>query len=85
MQLLIPTVGAIRTLYDETLDLNSLGSLTINRGSLVEPDHAGQWFVNLAPVQGPHLGPFTRRSAALAAEVDWLQKHWLVPITSDSA
>ncbi len=85
MQLLIQPAGTIRTLYDETLDLRSLGSLTINRGSYVEPNHAGQWFVDLAPVQGPQLGPFTRRSAALAAEVNWLQKHWLIPTASDSA
>jgi len=26
---------------------------------------------------GPTLGPFASRSAALAAEVDWLDRHWL--------
>ncbi len=83
MQLLITTVGAIRTLYDETLDLNSLGSLAISRGSFVEPDDSGQWFVDLSPVQGPNLGPFTLRSAALAVEIDWLQTYWLFPITSN--
>ena len=85
MQLLVTTAGAIRTLYDETLDLNSFGSLTVSRGSLVEPNDTGEWFVDLAPVQGPQLGPFTRRSAALTAEVDWLQKHWLIPTASDPA
>ena len=85
MQLLIQPAGTIRTLYDETLDLDSFGSITISRGSYVEPNDAGEWIVDLAPVQGPHLGPFTRRSAALAAEVDWLQKHWLIPTASDSA
>ncbi len=85
MQLLIQPEGTIRTLYDETLDLNSLGSLAISRGSFVEPDDTGQWFVDLAPVQGPSLGPFMCRSVALTAEVSWLQKHWLNPTVFDSA
>ena len=85
MQLLIQPEGTIRTLYDETLDLNSLGSLTINRGSHVEPNNIGQWMVDLSPVQGPQLGPFTRRSVALAAEVNWLQRHWLIPTDTESA
>ena len=85
MQLLIQPAGTIRTLYDETLDLHSLGTLAISRGSYVEPNDAGEWIVDLALVQGPQLGPFTRRSAALAAEVNWLQKHWLIPNDFDSA
>jgi len=34
------------------------------------------WF---APALGPVLGPFLNRSAALAAERDWLLENWLVP------
>ena len=77
MQLIIKSNGAISCLYDETLDLSSLGSLTIQRGSHVEPDMTGHWLADLAPVDGPVLGPFNRRSEALAAEREWLERNWL--------
>ena len=32
-----------------------------------------------APVGGPVLGPFDRRSEALEAERAWLEAHWLLP------
>ena len=78
MQLLILPDGTIHCLYGETIDLAALGRLSISRGSFVEPDAAGQWFADLAPVRGPKLGPFPKRGDALAAETDWLQQHWLV-------
>ena len=78
MQILIQPDGAMRYLYDETLDLQELGQLHIERGSYVEPNTAGQWTANLSPVNGPLLGPFPNRSAALSAEHDWLNKHWLI-------
>ena len=77
MRLVIKPDGSVRCLYDEAVDLSSLGSLTIQRGSHVEPDVTGQWLADLAPVDGPVLGPFNRRSEALAAERDWLEKNWL--------
>jgi len=77
MRLVIKPDGSVRCLYDEAVDLSSLGSLTIQRGSHVEPDATGQWLADLAPVDGPVLGPFNRRSEALAAERDWLEKNWL--------
>lgn len=77
MQLIIRPEGTIRCLYSETLDLAKLGQLSIARGSHVEPDLNGDWFADLAPVGGPRLGPFPKRSDALAAEVDWLSAHWL--------
>ena len=78
MQLVVSASGEIRCLYSETLDLHSLGKLSISRGSFVEPDKEGQWFADLVPVEGPKLGPFRNRSEALAAEVAWLQSHWLL-------
>jgi hypothetical protein len=54
-----------------------LGQLTITRASHVEPDNRGLWQADLTPVGGPLLGPFERRSEALAAERDWLESHWL--------
>jgi hypothetical protein len=79
MQLIITPDGTARCLYGEELDLHALGCLTINRGSHVEPDAVGQWWADMSPVSGPRLGPFTRRSDALQAEVAWLESNWLCP------
>jgi hypothetical protein len=78
MQLVIGISGAVRAVYDETIDLSTLGPLAITRGSHVEPDGLGQWTADLSPVSGPCLGPFALRSEALAAERAWLETHWLV-------
>ncbi|MCH7725063.1 MAG: hypothetical protein IH991_01080 [Planctomycetes bacterium] len=77
MRLVIKPDGSVRCLYNEAVDLSSLGSLTIQRGSHVEPDANGQWLADLAPVDGPVLGPFNRRSEALSAERAWLEQNWL--------
>lgn len=69
--------GSVRCLYGETVDLSSLGPLTITRASHVEPDDAGRWWADLSPVGGPSLGPFDRRSAALDAERFWLEVNLL--------
>jgi hypothetical protein len=74
--------GRIRCLYDESLALDELGQLQIQRGSHVEPDAAGQWQADLSPVGGPLLGPFAGRSQALAAERRWLETNWLDPRSS---
>jgi hypothetical protein len=73
MQLLFLTSGQVHCLYDEALDLSALGQTRIRRASHVEPDEAGLWWAELAPVTGPKLGPFVRRSEALAAEAAWLE------------
>jgi hypothetical protein len=77
MQLIIEPGGSVRCVYAESIDLAQIGRLTISRGSHVEPDDAGQWFADLAPVAGPKLGPFPHRSGALAAERRWLEDRWL--------
>lgn len=77
MQLIVTPHGTIRCLYDETLDLNALGQLEIQRGSHVEPTPDGQWLADMAPVNGPTLGPYPLRSQALNAERDWLEANWL--------
>lgn len=82
MELLIGKTGQVRCIYGEAIDLSSLGQLTITRASQVEPDSQGQWWADLAPVNGPKLGPFTLRSDALAAEHAWLMTHWLAQSTS---
>ena len=77
MQLVINPQGQVRCVYGETIDLAVFGPLRIVRGSHVEPDEHGQWLADLAPVNGPTLGPFSSRSQALAAERTWLVDHWL--------
>ena len=79
MDLLIEPSGRGRCIYGEEIDLAQLGTLTIHRGSHVEPDQQGHWLCDLSPVAGPKLGPFESRSVALAAEVAWLSEHWLMP------
>jgi hypothetical protein len=76
--LLVNPQGDVRCLYADTVDLTSLGALSIRRASHVEPDAYGQWWADLAPVGGPCLGPFERRTLALAVEQEWLERHWLV-------
>ena len=83
MELMIESGGVVRCLYDESLDLSSLGAVRIRRGSHVEPGHDGNWYADLSPVDGPLLGPFDRRSAALEAEVQWLTRNWLQPTRNE--
>jgi hypothetical protein len=77
MQIVVTPAGAVRCLYDETIDLAALGRLEITRASHVEPDANGQWTADLTPVGGPVLGPFDHRSEALEAERAWLEANWL--------
>jgi hypothetical protein len=78
MKLLVNPHGGICCIYDETIDLTSLGAITIKRASHVEPDEKGFWWADLAPLKGPMIGPFSLRSDALQAERTWIEEHWLV-------
>jgi len=78
MDLIVSPDGTIRAVYAEVIDLGVLGHLVISRASHVEPDEAGRWIADLTPVNGPILGPFDRRSDALAAEQSWLESNWLL-------
>jgi hypothetical protein len=78
MELVISPTGATKCIYDEALSLSQLGKLSITRASHVEPDSVGNWIADLSPVGGPQLGPFPQRKEALAAEVLWLRKNWLL-------
>ena len=84
MEIIFATDGQGRCVYDEAIDLTTLGKLAIQRGSHVEPDEAGQWWADLAPVSGPCLGPFEHRSQALSAEREWLEHEWLQPSTDQA-
>lgn len=85
MDIIVTATGQGRCVYDETIDLTTLGELTIRRGSHVEPDEAGQWWADLSPVDGPRLGPFERRSQALDAERVWLESSWLTAASDRQA
>ena len=78
MNIRIGTDGTMKLLYTEDLgDLNKFGTPRIRRASHVEPDKKGRWWANLKPVGGPKLGPFKRRTEALRAEVEWIEKRVL--------
>ena len=68
--------GTATTVYTEAIDLGEIGRVACSRASHVEPTPDGQWTADLSPVSGPVLGPFAKRSEALAAEVAWLE-NWL--------
>lgn len=78
MELMILPNGETKCIYNEALPLSNLGKLSISRASHVEPTSVGQWMADLSPVGGPQFGPFDKRTDALAAEIDWLQTHWLL-------
>lgn len=75
MELFVRPDGQVAALYDELLDLSSLGTVHISRASHVEPDSTGRWFAHL--INGPILGPFSRRSEAIDTEQRWLTDHQL--------
>ena len=79
MQLVIEPDGVLRCIYSEDIDLHTLGNPVIRRASHVEPTDDGQWTADLSPVGGPTLTAFPTRSQALAAELRWLEEHWLTP------
>ena len=77
MELFVTANGEVRALYEEEIPLEEMGAVSITRASFLEPTAAGQWMVDLAPVGGPQLGPFQRRSQGLQAERRWLVDHIL--------
>jgi hypothetical protein len=85
MHLIVAPGGSVRAIYSEEIDLSSLGRPEVSRASHVEPDARGVWTADLSPVGGPLLGPFARRSEALASELAWLRACWLTPPDSPPA
>jgi len=79
MDLVVDPTGVVRAVYSEEIPLAALGAPSIIRASSVEPTPDGRWTADLSPVSGPLLGPFGRRSEAIAAERLWLERNWLVP------
>jgi hypothetical protein len=79
MRLVVEPDGKVRAIYSEEIPLETLGRPRITRASVVEPDGNGRWHADLRLLLGPVLGPFACRSEALAAEVAWLERYWLLP------
>jgi hypothetical protein len=77
VQLVVQPNGSIRCVYGEQIELSRLGELAVRRASHVEPTVEGRWVADLSPVDGPQLGPYEKRSAALQAEKKWLLVNWL--------
>ena len=72
-ELVVTPKGTLQFVYADALrPLNTVGAAQIARASHVEPTGTGQWTADMRPVDGPLLGPFETRAAALAAEVAWL-------------
>ena len=82
MELVVTPAGVVKAIYGEEIDLAVFGPAIIHRASHVEPDAQGRWWADLRPVGGPVLGPFAVRSAALDAEVAWLETNWLARLDS---
>lgn len=78
MEIVVATTGELRCVYSDVIDLGALGQVNIRRASHVEPGVDGKWWADLSPVSGPMLGPFDRRTEALAAELRWLEANWLI-------
>ena len=78
-ELFITSDGTARGLYGELIDAGDIGEQTVARASHVEPADGGGWTADLSPVGGPVLGPYPLRSAALAAEAEWLTRNLLTP------
>jgi hypothetical protein len=76
MELIVSPRGEITTIYSEVINLAALGLQRVQRASQVEPDAEGRWWAQV--IDGPHLGPFERRSEAIAAEIDWLTRNRLL-------
>ena len=72
-KLAIAPDGVVTAIYSDSLaDLLSEGRTEIKRASAVEPTQDGTgWLATMT--DGSILGPFKLRSAALAAEVEYLE------------
>ena len=74
LQFAIAADGTITTIYDDGMaSFLETGHAKVTRASHVEPYPAGGWIADMAPSNGPVLGPFRLREEALAAERRWLE------------
>lgn len=65
--------GVTTAIYNDDLaGLFAAGKASVSRASFVEPAATGGWTADMAPVNGPVLGPFALREEALQAEAVYL-------------
>jgi hypothetical protein len=70
---------------DQFKGLLSQGKATITRASHVEPGDPAKgqdplkWYADMAPSNGPILGPFETRQEALDQETTWINENVLTP------
>ena len=84
VSIIIDPQGGIRHIYDDSLiDYDkAMGVFHVKRASFVEPRKTSRgWQVDLSPVGGPSFGPFHLRKDALAAEIEWLERHNVPEVT----
>lgn len=82
---ILVTDDCIRFIHDDDLVkvFAKHGDVRTRRASHVEPGDPARgqdptkWYADLAPSNGPVLGGFDERSAALAAEVEWINQNVL--------
>lgn len=81
MKIKITPQGRVMLLYEEEVGLAEAlgGKHVITRASHVEPDHKGDWWARMiVPESGLiTLGPFSKRSEALKAEIQYLETNLL--------
>lgn len=78
--LTVDAAGTVQFIYDDELvELIGEGQSQTRRASTVEPVFGG-WAADMSLLTGgcgPVLGPYLRRSEALAAEVAWIKANVL--------
>ena len=74
MNVYVDADGLLMFIYDDELHaLQGLGNAQIARASHVEPTPLG-WTADMSPSGGGLLGPFAKRTEAIGAEVNWIER-----------
>lgn len=69
--------GHIKHIYNEAIDLSSIGDMQIKRASVVDPENNGMWSVDLSLSGGKKIEGFVKRSDALKYEIDYIEQNIL--------
>ena len=69
--------GEIKYIYNESIDLDSIGNKVIKRASFVEPE-GSNWFVDLSPLGwNIKVKGFKTRSEAINYEINYIENNIL--------
>lgn len=69
--------GCIKHIYNEDIDLSSIGEQQVKRASVVDPEDNGKWFADLSLSGGQKVTGFDKRSDALKYEINYLEENIL--------